>query len=134
MFGQKREPSPELDESFAAVANRGAVEDLVLLTTLTTDAIVKNCSERYFSDQIYTYIGPVLVSVNPFKRMQNVGPEYIDKYRGTNPQDLPPHIYAVADKVCVSPTPPLHSHIPLLTPPPPPRCSATWSTTTRTSA
>ena len=39
------------------------------------------------------------MSVNPFKRMYDVGPEYIRKYRGANQGDLPPHVYWLADSM-----------------------------------
>lgn len=89
----------ELDTTFHTGVVKGAVDDLTLLTDVSEKGIVLNTSERYFKDLIYTYIGPVLLSVNPFKRMPDVGPTYIKKYQGANAHDLPPHIYAVGDRM-----------------------------------
>jgi len=33
------------------------------------DTITENLKRRYMDDFIFTYIGPVLISVNPFKQM-----------------------------------------------------------------
>lgn len=41
-------------------------DDLATLETLTEDAIVEQLQKRYTQDQIYTYIGDILVAVNPF--------------------------------------------------------------------
>jgi myosin heavy subunit len=41
----------------------------------------------------------VLISVNPYKKMYDVGPEYMKKYMGRSQHDAPPHIYAVADNM-----------------------------------
>ena len=36
------------------------------------DTITENLKRRYMDDFIFTYIGPVLISVNPFKQMPYV--------------------------------------------------------------
>ena len=43
----------------------GAVDDLVLLNTVTEEAIVSNLQNTFAKNSIYTAIGPVLLSVNP---------------------------------------------------------------------
>lgn len=48
--------------------------------------------------QTQTNIGPVLLSVNPFKRLPITGQDYVDKYRGKYRHELPPHIYALAEE------------------------------------
>ena len=45
----------------------GAVDDLVLLNTVTEEAIVSNLQNTFAKNSIYTAIGPVLLSVNPFQ-------------------------------------------------------------------
>ena len=35
-------------------------------------------------DQIFTYIGPVLISVNPYKFLPCCSPDLIPQYRGKN--------------------------------------------------
>lgn len=41
-------------------------DDLASLEVLTEDAIVEQLQKRYIENQIYTYIGDILVAVNPF--------------------------------------------------------------------
>lgn len=41
-------------------------DDLATLEVLTEDAIVEQLQKRYTQNQIYTYIGDILVAVNPF--------------------------------------------------------------------
>jgi myosin I len=40
-----------------------------LFTQISEDAILEALKGRYKRNEIYTYIGPVVLSVNPFKRM-----------------------------------------------------------------
>jgi myosin heavy subunit len=41
------------------------VTDMVLLDKITEDALLKNLNKRFDEGEIYTYIGNVVVSVNP---------------------------------------------------------------------
>ena len=40
-----------------------------------------------------TYIGSVVVSVNPYKQIGIYGQDTMDEYRGVNFYELPPHMY-----------------------------------------
>ena len=46
---------------------KGQVDDLVLLDEPSEAAIVANLRATSQADRIYTWIGPVLISVNPFR-------------------------------------------------------------------
>ncbi|KOB69532.1 Myosin-IA [Operophtera brumata] len=48
-------------------------------------------------NKIYTYIGEVLVSVNPYKTLDIYVPQHMSQYRGREMFEVPPHVYAVAD-------------------------------------
>lgn len=52
---------------------------------------------RFEKGRIYTYIGEVLVSVNPYRTMDIYERENIDAYRGRELYENPPHLYAVSD-------------------------------------
>uniref|UniRef100_A0A672IFY5 Myosin IG n=1 Tax=Salarias fasciatus TaxID=181472 RepID=A0A672IFY5_SALFA len=52
---------------------------------------------RFEKGRIYTYIGEVVVSVNPYREMDIYGKETIEAYRGRELYENPPHLYAVAD-------------------------------------
>uniref|UniRef100_A0A674NPW9 Osteoclast-stimulating factor 1 n=1 Tax=Takifugu rubripes TaxID=31033 RepID=A0A674NPW9_TAKRU len=75
------------------------VDDMVLLSKINEDAIVENLKKRYMDDYIFTYIGPVLISVNPFKQMPYFGEKEVEMYQGAAQYENPPHIYALADNM-----------------------------------
>uniref|UniRef100_A0A8C9SHQ9 Osteoclast-stimulating factor 1 n=1 Tax=Scleropages formosus TaxID=113540 RepID=A0A8C9SHQ9_SCLFO len=78
---------------------QSGVDDMVLLTKINEDAIVENLKKRYMDDYIFTYIGPVLISVNPFKQMPYFGDKEVELYQGAAQYENPPHIYALADNM-----------------------------------
>lgn len=73
------------------------VEDLILLEPLVEESLLKNLGLRYENKEIYTYIGNVLISVNPYQQLPIYGPEFIAKYRDCNFYEEKPHIYALAN-------------------------------------
>uniref|UniRef100_A0A1I8BWU4 Myosin motor domain-containing protein n=1 Tax=Meloidogyne hapla TaxID=6305 RepID=A0A1I8BWU4_MELHA len=75
------------------------VEDMVLLRQLNDDAIVENLRKRLAARLIFTYIGPVLVSVNPFADVQKFGEAEMEQYQGAAQYENPPHIFALADSM-----------------------------------
>ncbi|XP_037738490.1 unconventional myosin-Ie [Chelonia mydas] len=75
------------------------VDDMVLLAKISEDAIVENLKKRFLDDYIFTYIGPVLISVNPFKQLPYFTDREIDMYQGAAQYENPPHIYALADNM-----------------------------------
>lgn len=76
----------------------GEVGDLVLLSKISEEEIVSTLERRFKGNDIYTYIGSVLLSVNPFKNISGLyGPQQIRQYRGRYLYELPPHIYAIAE-------------------------------------
>ena len=46
---------------------------------------------------MFTYIGEVVVSVNPYKTLDIYNDTYVKEYMGKEPYERPPHIYAVAE-------------------------------------
>lgn len=74
------------------------VQDFVLLEEFRSpEAFIENLRKRYQADLIYTYIGNVVISVNPYKNLAIYSNETIEQYRGVNLYELPPHVYAVSD-------------------------------------
>ncbi|GAB5573950.1 unconventional myosin-Ia isoform X3 [Prionailurus iriomotensis] len=73
------------------------VGDLVLLEPLEEEPLLKNLQLRYENKEIYTYIGNVLISMNPYQQLPIYGPEFIAKYRDYTFYELKPHIYALAN-------------------------------------
>ncbi|KAG8585671.1 hypothetical protein GDO81_005104 [Engystomops pustulosus] len=73
------------------------VGDMILLESLSEKSVLENLKERFKHDEIYTYIGNVVISVNPYKQLSIYTPEKVEEYRNSNLYQLKPHIYAVAD-------------------------------------
>ncbi|XP_030645361.1 unconventional myosin-Ig [Chanos chanos] len=71
--------------------------DFVLLDEVTMEQFMENLKLRFEKGRIYTFIGEVVVSVNPYKQMDIYGKDAIDAYRGRELYENPPHLYAVAD-------------------------------------
>lgn len=78
--------------------DRVGVQDFVLLEDFQSEKKFNdNLKKRFKENVIYTYIGNVLVSVNPYKELGIYGDAYIEKYNNFNLYELPPHIFAIAD-------------------------------------
>ncbi|EDQ89910.1 uncharacterized protein MONBRDRAFT_16848 [Monosiga brevicollis MX1] len=75
------------------------VQDFVLLENFRNeDAFMNNLKQRFQKDIIYTYIGNVCVSVNPYHQLDIYSKDHIEMYQNVNLYELPPHIFAVADQ------------------------------------
>ena len=65
------------------VVHKGAMQDLVLLETVSEDAIMASLAASFKQDVIYVFIGPVLISLNPFKGIRGLySPALLRKYTG----------------------------------------------------
>ncbi|KAI4456265.1 myosin [Holotrichia oblita] len=73
------------------------VGDFVLLDKIDIDHFMQNLELRFKNGYIYTYIGEVCVSVNPYKQLPIYDTTYINKYKGRELFENPPHIFAIAD-------------------------------------
>uniref|UniRef100_A0A8C1PDH3 Myosin IG n=1 Tax=Cyprinus carpio TaxID=7962 RepID=A0A8C1PDH3_CYPCA len=71
--------------------------DFVLLDEVTMEQFMDNLKLRFEKGRIYTFIGEVVVSVNPYKHLDIYGKEVIEDYRGRELYENPPHLFAVAD-------------------------------------
>eukprot|EP00049_Salpingoeca_infusionum_P014796 m.281237 g.281237 ORF g.281237 m.281237 type:complete len:1273 (+) comp15751_c6_seq10:306-4124(+) len=74
------------------------VNDMVLLDSVDEEAMVANLSERALKDEIYTYIGDVVISMNPYQAIDIYSHEMLLEYGGKSQFELPPHIYSLADR------------------------------------
>lgn len=73
------------------------VSDLTLLSTITEEAINDNLHKRFMNGTIYTYIGHVLISVNPFQDLGIYTQQVLNMYKGKNRLEVPPHVFAIAE-------------------------------------
>ncbi|XP_041938413.1 unconventional myosin-Ib isoform X8 [Alosa alosa] len=77
--------------------NMIGVGDMVLLEPLTEDSFIDNLRKRFDHNEIYTYIGSVVISMNPYKHLSIYTADKVEEYRNRNFYELSPHIYALAD-------------------------------------
>ncbi|CAI2171731.1 17217_t:CDS:10 [Funneliformis geosporum] len=73
------------------------IADMTMLSKVNNDAINDNLKKRFENAEIYTYIGHVLISVNPFKDLGIYTDEILHSYTGKNRLEVSPHVYAVAE-------------------------------------
>jgi len=71
------------------------VADLVMLDALNRPLICYNLKERYENNKIYTSIGTILISLNPYKWLPLYTPEVMEKYQ-KHRDSQPPHVFGIA--------------------------------------
>uniref|UniRef100_A0A8C9UH24 Myosin X n=1 Tax=Serinus canaria TaxID=9135 RepID=A0A8C9UH24_SERCA len=75
------------------------VEDMSMLGDLHEAAILLNLHQRYQQGNIYTNIGSILASVNPYRAIPGLyGEDAMELYRQHRLGELPPHIFATANE------------------------------------
>ncbi|XP_048020733.1 unconventional myosin-Ib isoform X4 [Megalobrama amblycephala] len=78
--------------------NMIGVGDMVLLEPLSEESFIENLNKRFDHNEIYTYIGSVVISMNPYKSLPIYTAEKVEEYRNRNFYELSPHIFALADE------------------------------------
>ncbi|XP_073685794.1 myosin-IIIb [Garra rufa] len=73
-------------------------EDLANLSELDEKSLLEVLTRRFTQNLIYTYIGDILVAINPFKYLSIYEKEVSERYKCHEKKSLPPHIFAVADR------------------------------------
>ncbi|KAH7962843.1 hypothetical protein HPB52_018225 [Rhipicephalus sanguineus] len=68
-----------------------------LLSVFLQEIIVDQLYQRFMRGQIYSYIGDILLAMNPFQKLPIYSEEVSLRYRNRAKLDNPPHIFAVAD-------------------------------------
>uniref|UniRef100_A0AAY4CN01 Uncharacterized protein n=1 Tax=Denticeps clupeoides TaxID=299321 RepID=A0AAY4CN01_9TELE len=71
--------------------------DLCNLPDLNEKTLLDNLRSRFKQEKIYTYVGSILIVINPFKFLPIYNPKYVKMYDNHHLGKLEPHIYAVAD-------------------------------------
>ena len=75
-----------------------AVDDMVTLSDLNEPALVHNLRLRFGTDDIFCWIGPILIACNPYKKLAIFTPGFMDEYSLKAPgTSLTPHVYDLAN-------------------------------------
>ena len=73
------------------------VSDLTLLDDLAAPLILRNLNKRFEKGEIYTNIGNILISINPYQRLPLYTDEVVRKYsKRKMGAQVPPHVYDIA--------------------------------------
>ncbi|KAJ1096724.1 hypothetical protein NDU88_001856 [Pleurodeles waltl] len=78
-------------------AEEDALEDMTQLEDLQETAVLDNLKKRFDRELIYTYIGSILVSVNPYTMYNIYGTDQVLQYEGRALGENPPHLFAIAN-------------------------------------
>ncbi|XP_037537916.1 unconventional myosin-VIIa [Nematolebias whitei] len=73
------------------------VDDMTKLGDMTEAGLLRNLMLRHKQGLIYTYIGSVLVAVNPYQDFPIYSANQVRLYHGQKLGELPPHIFAIAE-------------------------------------
>ncbi|XP_077187964.1 unconventional myosin-IXb isoform X3 [Paroedura picta] len=71
--------------------------DLCNLPNLTETTLLENLKRRFLKQKIYTYVGSILIAINPFQFLPIYNPKYVQIYQNHQLGKLEPHIFAIAD-------------------------------------
>ncbi|KAJ6640420.1 hypothetical protein lerEdw1_013758 [Lerista edwardsae] len=77
--------------------NQEDVDDLATLEVLDENTVTEQLQKSYARDQIYTYVGDILIAVNPFRNLDLYTTQHSKLYIRAKRTANPPHIFAVAD-------------------------------------
>uniref|UniRef100_A0A9J7WWJ1 Myosin XVAa n=1 Tax=Cyprinus carpio carpio TaxID=630221 RepID=A0A9J7WWJ1_CYPCA len=78
-------------------AEEDGFEDMTQLEELHEGAVLLNLKKRFERNLIYTYIGSILVSVNPYKMFNIYGTDMVLQHKGHALGENPPHLFAIAN-------------------------------------
>ncbi|XP_058443586.1 myosin heavy chain 95F isoform X1 [Malaya genurostris] len=88
-----------LEDIFASCEAVSDHDDNCELMFLNEATLLDNIKNRYYKDKIYTYVANILIAVNPYKEIRDLySKATIKRYNGKSLGELPPHVYAIADK------------------------------------
>ena len=71
--------------------------DLLLTDSVILSQFLLLFTRRCQKGKLYTYIGEVVVSVNPYRPVDIYGDDMVEFYKGREIYERPPHIFAIAD-------------------------------------
>ncbi|PFX20078.1 Myosin-IIIb [Stylophora pistillata] len=76
---------------------KDGIDDLATLSELNEEIIIRELQARYNQDVIYTYVGDILIALNPFKPLEIYHKSTAETYKMAQKSAQPPHIFAIAN-------------------------------------
>ncbi|XP_018608120.1 unconventional myosin-IXAa isoform X2 [Scleropages formosus] len=86
-----------VERGFLPPPSQKDYDDLCSLPDLNEKTLLDNLRSRFKQEKIYTYVGNILIVINPFKFLPIYNPKYVKMYDNHQLGKLEPHVYAVAD-------------------------------------
>jgi myosin heavy subunit len=77
---------------------RKELDNLTELAELTEETLLSSIRKRYDDGIVYTDLGDILVSVNPFREMPIYTEEWSRAYNRPDVAEMPPHIFRSASR------------------------------------
>jgi myosin-1 len=83
------------------------MKDLLMLESVDEDLVVEEIIKRYKSGQVYTFLGPVLIAVNPYKILKKQGHSiydvrWMEDFSGKERHQCDPHPFAIAEDTYIN--------------------------------
>ncbi|OWZ22450.1 Myosin [Phytophthora megakarya] len=72
-------------------------EDILQMSDLSEQSLLENLRKRYEHELIYTYVGHILIAINPYQQLDAYSERQMTEYYGKAMGMLPPHVFALAD-------------------------------------
>jgi myosin heavy subunit len=82
----------------ASEESLGTHDNLTSISELQEPIVLLNLRKRYQKNCFYTYIGPILIAVNPYRKLGIYSAKHIEQYRTGQRDALPPHVFAIAQE------------------------------------
>ncbi|XP_055130901.1 myosin-IIIa [Symphalangus syndactylus] len=79
------------------ISNLKDVDDLATLEVLDENTVSEQLEKCYSRDQIYIYVGDILIALNPFQSLGLYSTKHSKLYIESKRTASPPHIFAMAD-------------------------------------
>ncbi|XP_064574079.1 unconventional myosin-Ib isoform X3 [Zonotrichia leucophrys gambelii] len=96
--GRDQDKMAKMEVKTSLLDDMIGVGDMVLLEPLDEDSFINNLKKRFDHNEVYTYIGSVVISINPYRSLPIYTPEKVEEYRNRNFYELSPHIFALSDE------------------------------------
>ena len=92
-FEKRTKPATTADTEMEEVVR---VEDLVQLPDPDDTSMLHVLRARYEKEEIFTWIGPVLLALNPYKAVPICSSDSLQAMTKVTADELPPHIYTLS--------------------------------------
>jgi len=92
----KNVEKPAADVQLVNPLSSLGAENMTSLIHLNEAGILQNITYRFQFDLVYTYVGQILIAVNPYKKLLGMNKTSINIYRSGD-AELAPHAYAISN-------------------------------------